>query len=99
MDHCQLWTISSRYYLKCNDRTDPLIPDDVIGDVLRECQTHFLLLDCAETAAQLTIKDFQIFRDIQPTEYVVDLFRCPSKYGAPNLTKFSQVLDADFSNS
>lgn len=78
--------------MKCNDRTDPLIPDDVIGDVLRESQSHFLLLDCAEVAAQLTIKDFQIFRDVQPTEYVVDLLKCPSKYGAPNLTKFSQVL-------
>lgn len=78
--------------MKFNDRIDPLIPDDVVGDVMRESQTNFLLLDCAETAAQLAVKDFQIFHDIQPAEYVVDLLKCPSKYGTPNLTKFAEVF-------
>lgn len=91
-DKCSL---NSRYYLKYNDRTDPLIPDDIVNDVLRDCQTNFLHLDCAEMAAQLTIKDFQLFRDIQPSEYVIDLFQCPSKYGTPNLSKFCQLANSE----
>ena len=42
-------------------------------------------------AAQLTLRDFHLFHDVEPTEYVDELFELHSKYGHPHLDAFSQV--------
>jgi Rap guanine nucleotide exchange factor 2 len=71
--------------------TETLVPDEMASDLLRENQISFLQLNSAEVAAQLMLRDFQLFRDIEPTEYMDDLFELNSKFGMPHLHKFSEV--------
>lgn len=80
-----------RYYLKNNLSTDPLIPDEMIGELLKESQITLLQLNAPEVAWQLTLEDFKVFREIEPTEYVDELFELDSKYGCPMIRKFAEV--------
>jgi len=94
--HVVVVVVDDRYYLKNNLCTDALVPNDLKDEISRECQLQFLQLNCAEVAAQLSLRDFQLFRDIKPVEYVNDLFQLKSKFGAPNLTRFAQVCKGVF---
>ncbi|PRD31099.1 UNVERIFIED_CONTAM: Rap guanine nucleotide exchange factor 2 [Trichonephila clavipes] len=85
-------SLSSRYYLKCNMSSDSLVPDELALELLRESQVHLLHLNSVELATQLTIEDFSIFRQIEPTEYVNELFEVKSRYGTPMLSKFVEDL-------
>jgi len=62
----------------------------MLDDIVRESQLHFLQLNCVEVATQLTLRDFQCFRDIQPAEYVVDLYQLH----AANKPSLTSHLDA-----
>jgi Rap guanine nucleotide exchange factor 2 len=85
--------LSSRYYLKTNGITETLVPDEMASDLVRENIVHFLQLNPNEIAIQLTHQDFQIFRQIESTEYIDDLFIIKSKYGTPMLNKFSELVN------
>jgi len=37
--------LNSRYYLKNNNRSDPLVPDELAPELLKEAQTQLLLLN------------------------------------------------------
>ena len=63
---------------------------------LADCPSSLLQLSIAELGRQLTEKDFQLYRNIEPTEYLADLFHCDCHFGTPNLTKFSQVATAAY---
>ena len=41
------------------------------------------------------VEDFTIFRQIEATEYVDDLFGIKSGYGTPNLTLFSELVNRE----
>ena len=71
--------------------TDTLVPDDMMGELVKESATHLLQLKAGEIAAQLTLRDFQVFHDIEPTEYLDSIFNLNSRYGKKHLDKFSQV--------
>ncbi len=71
--------------------TDTLVPDEMTGELMKESQVNFLALNSAEIAAQLTLQDFQSFHEVEPTEYIDDLYELDSKYGTPHLQKFSEV--------
>ena len=83
--------VASRYYLKNNQSTETLVPDELAGELMRESQVQFLHLNAVEVAVQLTLQDFAIFTQIESTEYVDDLFQLRSKYGTPHLSQFSEV--------
>ncbi|XP_064457908.1 rap guanine nucleotide exchange factor 6-like isoform X3 [Ornithodoros turicata] len=87
--------LNSRYYLKNNSSTDPLVPDDMASELLRESQVNFLHLNSVEVATQLTLEDFSIFRQIEPTEYIDDLFEVKSAYGSPMLTMFEELVNRE----
>nr|CAD7430194.1 unnamed protein product [Timema monikensis] len=82
--------LSSRYYLKTNGTTETLVPDELAPELIRESQVNFLQLNAVEVAIQLTLQDFSIFRQIESTEYVDDLFDLKSRYGKPMLSQFSE---------
>lgn len=88
-------TLAARYYLKTNGITETLVPDDMAPDLVRESVVHFLQLNANEVAIQLTVQDFAIFRQIEPTEYVDDLFEIKSKYGTPMLKPFSELVNKE----
>lgn len=63
----------------------------IISLFQKDNQQHILQLKSVEIAAQLTLHDFSIFRQVEPTEYVDDLYSLTSAYGIPKLTEFSKV--------
>ena len=71
--------------------TDTLVPDEMMSELIKDNAINVLQLKAAEIAAQLTLRDFTVFHDIEPTEYVDDLFSLKSKFGTEHLQKFSQV--------
>ncbi|KAF2898675.1 hypothetical protein ILUMI_07500 [Ignelater luminosus] len=87
--------LSSRYYLKTNGITETLVPDELAPELVRESAVHFLQLNAVEVAIQLTLQDFSIFRQIEPTEYIDDLFELQSKYGTPMLEQFAALVNRE----
>ncbi|XP_049804195.1 rap guanine nucleotide exchange factor 2 isoform X2 [Schistocerca nitens] len=87
--------LSSRYYLKTNGTTETLVPDELAPELVRESQVHFLQLNAVEVAIQLTLQDFSIFRQIETTEYIDDLFELKSRYGCPMLSQFSELVNRE----
>ena len=85
--------LSSRYYLKTNGISETLVPDEMASELVRENNVYFLQLNPNEMAIQLTNQDFQIFRQIESTEYIDDLFLIKSKYGTPMLNRFSELVN------
>lgn len=80
-----------RYYLKTNDVTETLVTDEIAADMMRESTVSFLQLNAAEVALQLTVQDYGVFRQIESTEYIDELFELKSNYGTPALTQFAEV--------
>ncbi len=76
--------------------TDTLVPDDMTGELLKDSQTSLLALNSAEVAAQLTLQDFHAFHQVEPTEYIDDLYELDSKYGTPHLKVFTEVREESF---
>ncbi|XP_051170820.1 rap guanine nucleotide exchange factor 2-like isoform X3 [Leptopilina boulardi] len=87
--------LSSRYYLKTNGISETLVADDQAPELIRESQVHFLQLNAVEVAIQLTLQDFSIFRQIESTEYVDDLFELKSRYGIPMLSQFAELVNRE----
>ncbi|XP_030377448.1 rap guanine nucleotide exchange factor 2 isoform X2 [Scaptodrosophila lebanonensis] len=88
-------SFAARYYLKLNDSTEPLVPDELALELVRESSVHFLQLNAYELAIQLTLQDFANFRQIESTEYIDELFELPSKYGVPMLSKFADLVNRE----
>ncbi|XP_014478269.1 PREDICTED: rap guanine nucleotide exchange factor 2-like isoform X6 [Dinoponera quadriceps] len=87
--------LSSRYYLKTNGISETLVADEQAPELIRESQVHFLQLNAVEVAIQLTLQDFSIFRQIESTEYVDDLFELKSRYGVPMLSQFAELVNRE----
>ncbi|KAK6187380.1 hypothetical protein SNE40_005425 [Patella caerulea] len=87
--------LNARYYLKNNMSTETLVPEETMGDMIKESQINILQLNTAEVASQLTLEDFKVFREIEPTEYIDDLYNLKSKYGTPALEKFSELVNKE----
>ena len=45
--------------------------------------------------SQLTLDDFSLFRQIEATEYVDDLFELKSRYGTPGLRQFAELVNRE----
>ncbi|KAJ8408764.1 hypothetical protein AAFF_G00245820 [Aldrovandia affinis] len=67
--------LNGRYYLKNNMETETLCSDEDAQELLRESHIALLQLSTVEVAAQLSMRDFELFRNIESTEYVEDLFK------------------------
>uniref|UniRef100_M4A1C4 Rap guanine nucleotide exchange factor 6 n=1 Tax=Xiphophorus maculatus TaxID=8083 RepID=M4A1C4_XIPMA len=87
--------LNGRYYLKNNMETETLCSDDDAQDLLRESQISLLQLSTMEVAAQLSMRDFELFRNIESTEYVEDLFKLDSSSGCTNLKQFEEVINQE----
>ncbi|XP_019390106.1 PREDICTED: rap guanine nucleotide exchange factor 2 isoform X15 [Crocodylus porosus] len=87
--------LSGRYYLKNNMETETLCSDEDAQELLRESQISLLQLSTVEVATQLSMRNFESFRNIEPTEYIDDLFKLKSKSGCANLKKFEEVINQE----
>ena len=61
----------------------------------QECQINQLQLNSSEVAAQLTLRDFQLFQRIEATEYIDELFDLDSQAAHPNLERFSRLVNQE----
>ncbi|XP_041121713.1 rap guanine nucleotide exchange factor 6-like isoform X13 [Polyodon spathula] len=87
--------LNGRYYLKNNMETETLCSDEDAQELLRESQISLLQLSTVEVATQLSMRDFELFRNIEPTEYVDDLFKLNSKTGNAHLKQFEEVVNQE----
>uniref|UniRef100_A0A665V9L2 Rap guanine nucleotide exchange factor 2 n=1 Tax=Echeneis naucrates TaxID=173247 RepID=A0A665V9L2_ECHNA len=85
--------LSGRYYLKSNMETETLCSDDDAQDLLREGQISLLQLSTVEVATQLSMRAFELFCAIEPTEYIDDLFKLRSKTGSASLKRFEEAIN------
>lgn len=92
----RLWIrVFRRYYLKNNMETETLCSDEDAQELLRESQISLLQLSTVEVATQLSMRNFELFRNIEPTEYIDDLFKLKSKTSCANLKKFEEVINQE----
>ncbi|KAJ8403577.1 hypothetical protein AAFF_G00349030 [Aldrovandia affinis] len=87
--------LSGRYYLKNNMETETLCSDEDAQDLLRESQLSLLQLSTMEVATQLSMRNFELFCGIEPTEYIDDLFKLKSRTGSANLKSFEEVINQE----
>ncbi|KAL6078873.1 hypothetical protein STEG23_028110, partial [Scotinomys teguina] len=87
--------LSGRYYLKNNMETETLCSDEDAQELLRESQISLLQLSTVEVATQLSMRNFELFRSIEPTEYIDDLFKLKSKTSCANLKTFEEVINQE----
>uniref|UniRef100_A0AAQ4R556 Rap guanine nucleotide exchange factor (GEF) 6 n=1 Tax=Gasterosteus aculeatus aculeatus TaxID=481459 RepID=A0AAQ4R556_GASAC len=87
--------LNGRYYLKNNMETETLCSDEDAQDLLRESHISLLQLSTMEVAAQLSMRDFELFRNIESTEYVDDLFKLDSSLGSGHLKQFEEVINQE----
>uniref|UniRef100_A0A8C8SCW6 Rap guanine nucleotide exchange factor 6 n=1 Tax=Pelusios castaneus TaxID=367368 RepID=A0A8C8SCW6_9SAUR len=87
--------LNGRYYLKNNMETETLCSDEDAQELLRESQISLLQLSTIEVATQLSMRDFDLFRNIEPTEYIDDLYKMDSKTGNAHLKEFEDVINQE----
>ncbi|XP_038156776.1 rap guanine nucleotide exchange factor 2 isoform X9 [Cyprinodon tularosa] len=87
--------LSGRYYLKSNMETETLCSDEDAQDLLREGQISLLQLSTVEVATQLSMRAFELFCAIEPTEYIDDLFKRRSKTGSLSLKRFEESINQE----
>ncbi|XP_007473468.1 rap guanine nucleotide exchange factor 6 isoform X2 [Monodelphis domestica] len=87
--------LNGRYYLKNNMETETLCSDEDAQELLRESQITLLQLSTIEVATQLSMRDFELFRNIEPTEYIDDLFKLNSKTGNTHLKEFEDIINQE----
>lgn len=90
--------LAARYYLKTNGIAENLVPDEMATEIVRENIVHFLALNANELATQLTFQDFAIFRQIEASDYVEDLFELRSPQIVEENTplhRFSELVNKE----
>jgi len=87
--------LASRYYIKNTQSNQQLVPEEMSSELQRESVVNILSLNCQETATQLMVEDFTLFRQIEQTEFVDWIFELNSKFGTDNLTKFSELVNKE----
>ncbi|XP_059820932.1 rap guanine nucleotide exchange factor 2 isoform X1 [Hypanus sabinus] len=87
--------LSGRYYLKNNMETETLCSDEDAQELFRESHIVLLQLSTVEVATQLSMRNFELFRNIEPTEYIDDLFKLKSKTECANLKKFENIINQE----
>lgn len=85
----------NRYYLKNNMETKMLCSDKDAQELLRKSQISLLQLSPVEVSKQLSMRNFELFRNIEPTEYIDDLFKLRSKTSCANLKMFEEVINQE----
>ncbi|XP_055980203.1 rap guanine nucleotide exchange factor 6 isoform X3 [Sorex fumeus] len=87
--------LNGRYYLKNNMETETLCSDEDAQELVKESQLSMLQLSTIEVATQLSMRDFDLFRNIEPTEYIDDLFKLDSKTGNTHLKEFEDMVNQE----
>jgi hypothetical protein len=66
-----------------------------VEELIKDASISFLQLDPLELSAQLTLRDYCLFKSIESSEYIDFLFKKQSKYGYSHLTQFSDLSNEE----
>lgn len=76
--------------------TETLCSDEDAQELLRESQIGLLQLSTVEVATQLSMRDFGLFRNIESTEYVDNLYKLdPGGGGSNRLKQFEDIINQE----
>jgi Rap guanine nucleotide exchange factor 2 len=89
--------LNARYYLKSNKAPEQFLSDTAsIDELIKDASISFLQLDPLELSAQLTLRDYCLFKSIESSEYIDFLFnKKESKYGYVHLDEFSDLSNEE----
>ncbi len=89
--------LNARYYLKSNVSPEQFLSDSLsVDELIKDATITFLQLDPLELSAQLTLRDYCIFKSIESSEYIDYFFKkTNSKYGFSHLTQFSDLSNEE----
>ena len=89
--------LNARYYLKSNTSPEQFLSDAIsVEELIKDATIAFLQLDPLEFSAQLTLRDYCIFKSIESSEYIDYFFKkTNSKYGYSHLTQFSDLSNEE----
>ncbi|XP_046723140.1 rap guanine nucleotide exchange factor 6 isoform X3 [Silurus meridionalis] len=85
--------LNGRYYLKNNMETETLCSVEDAHELLRESKISLLQLSTLEVSAQLSMRDFHIFQNIESTDYVDSLFKLNFSNG--HLKHFEELINQE----
>ena len=88
--------LNARYYLKCNTSPEQFLSDQAaVEELIKDANLTFLQLDPLELSAQLTLRDYCLFKSIESSEYIDYLFKKNSRYGYSHLNQFSDLSNEE----
>jgi Rap guanine nucleotide exchange factor 2 len=88
--------LNARYYLKCNTAPEQFLSDSTsVEELIKDANITFLQLEPNEIAAQLTLRDYCLFKSIESSEYIDSLFKKNSTYGFSHLTQFVDLSNEE----
>ncbi|CAF0795635.1 unnamed protein product [Brachionus calyciflorus] len=84
--------LNARYYLKSNTSPEQFLSDSAsVEELIKDSNITFLQLEPLEVAAQLTLRDYCIFKSIESSEYIENLFHKDMPARFDNLEKFADL--------
>lgn len=87
--------LNARYYLKCNTSPEQFLSDSQAADeLIKDSTSSFLQLDTLEVAAQLTLRDYCLFKSIESSEYIDSLFK-KSHVSTNHLAQFADLSNEE----
>lgn len=86
--------LNGRYYLKNNHVSSQLLPDEAAQELAKESHSTLLQIKPRDVAKELTLQDFEVFRSIDPREYIYKLWNFGPKL-TENLRKFSEIVNKE----
>lgn len=86
--------LNGRYYLKNNLVSGSLLPDEAAQELAKESHFNLLQLKPRDLAKEITLQDFEVFRSIDPREYIYKLWNFGPKL-TENLRKFSEIVNKE----
>jgi Rap guanine nucleotide exchange factor 2 len=88
--------LNARYYLRSNTSPEQFLNDpQSVEELIKDSNLSFLQLDPLELSAQLTLRDYCIFKSIESSEYIDYLFKKNSKFGFSHLNQFSDLSNEE----
>lgn len=88
--------LNARYYLKCNTSPEQFLSDSQSADeLIKDSTCSFLQLDTLELAAQLTLRDYCLFKSIESSEYIETLFKKSPQNHVNHLGPFADLSNEE----
>lgn len=87
-------SLNGRYYIKSSISEGP-ISDEVALEISREANLTLFQLSPLDIAKELTLQDFELFRNVDSREYIYNLFESKNERKSKNLRCVEQTTNTE----